>query len=144
MNTRDKAERFMEVFTEHYSKNFFRHMDEEQKGIGLIMRMLCNADGEVLAGDIGRALDMSTPRVAAALRVLESKGFVKRASAAGDARKVVVTITDEGRAEHNMREKALFDMLEYIISEVGESEWDEFVRLTEVVRTTFERYGQRF
>ena len=69
---------FLDRFVDGQPKRFFRDLDDSGKGLYAILRMLALADDETVAGDIAVALGMSTPRVASALRTLESRGLIAR------------------------------------------------------------------
>lgn len=72
-------------------------IDDGSRGMFLILRILNDSEGEVVAGDLAKCACVSTARIATALNTLEKKGYVTREKSAEDARKVVIHMTNEGR-----------------------------------------------
>lgn len=73
-------------------------IDDGSKGMFLILRILADSDGDVVAGDLAKIMCVSTARIASALNTLEKKGYVRRESEKTDARKVVIRLTDVGKS----------------------------------------------
>lgn len=87
-------------------------LDEGYKGMFVIMRILSESDGNVSAGDLAREMNVSTARIARALNTLEGKGFIKRESETGDARKVIIKLTAQGESALEERKKKVEKMIE--------------------------------
>ncbi len=96
-----------------------------------ILRYVDSATTEVLAGDIAEFMGVSTPRVAAVLNCMEQKGFVVRHPSASDRRKVVVSITDGGKAELKKAGDEMLKFAEYLYDTVGDDDLNEFLRISE-------------
>ena len=139
MQNEQKAREFLEKFCACRPKDFFKKLDDKTRGLYIILNMLYFASADISAGDISASLGMSTPRVAAALNVLESKGHISREQSAKDARRVIVRITDTGRREYEARERGLVELADYIIGEVGESELNEFLRISAHVQQALQK-----
>ena len=139
MDKENRAKEFIRRFHDGRPKDFFKNLDDKDKGLCLIMFMLADATGDVLAGDIATALEMSTPRVAAALNVLEKKGFVSRASVQTDRRKIAVCLTDAGRAEIEHIRQITEQTIEYLMETVGERDMFEFLRIIDGIKTALEK-----
>lgn len=144
MNNEQKAREFASRFFSAQPKEFFKPLDNKTKGMYAILRMLANADDEVTAGDISHALDMSTPHVAAALKTLEGKGYITRKPSVGDARRVMVRLTDAGLAEHTARENELIELVDYVLDAVGERDLNELLRIMTEIRQAVERRAAQF
>ncbi len=54
------------------------------------------SDGEVIAGDLSRKMNVSSARIAALLKKMEQGGLITRHSSSVDARRTVVEITPTG------------------------------------------------
>lgn len=130
MHDKAKAKEYLERFYAVRPKKFFKRLDDCEHGLFVILRMLNRATGEIVAGDIADALNMSTPRVAAALNALERKGYAVRAESQTDRRKTVVRITDEGRRAVQASEDMVLGLVEHILQSVGEADLDEFIRVS--------------
>ncbi len=123
----------MTKFFECRPKSFFKNVDDNGRGLHVILRLLDNAGGAVVAGFVAEELNMSTPRVAAALKALEGKGYIVRSSAADDRRKTVVTITEQGRAAVKRDEESLIGLVSHLFDTVGEKDLNEFLRISSAI-----------
>lgn len=138
MDKREKAKQFLRRLTEAHPKDFFKRVDDETRGLHLILHLLNKAEGVVVAGDISEALCLSTPRVAAALKALEGKGYVVRKRAADDKRKTEVEITEEGRAAAERDDDCLIELVSYLFDAVGDDDLNEFLRISSVISRALE------
>lgn len=133
MDNQQKAHEFVAKFFASRSKSFFKNFDDRGKGLHVILRLLDNVGGTVVAGYIAEELHMSTPRVAAALKALEGKGYIVRNSSADDRRKTVVTITEQGRIATKRDEDALIGLVAYLFDTVGDKDLNEFLRISSAI-----------
>ncbi len=124
---------FLDRFVDGQPKRFFRDLDDSGKGLYAILRMLALADDETVAGDIAVALGMSTPRVASALRTLESRGLIARMPSDRDARRTVVRITMGGREALRAKQAELAKLVDYLMENVGEADMYEFLRVSQKI-----------
>ena len=124
---------FLDRFVDGQPKRFFRDLDDSGKGLYAILRMLTLADDETVAGDIAVALGMSTPRVASALRTLESRGHIARMPSDRDARRTVVRITTGGREALRAKQAELAKLVDYLMENVGEADMYEFLRVSQKI-----------
>lgn len=124
---------FLDRFVDGQPKRFFRDLDDSGKGLYAILRMLALADDETVAGDIAVALGMSTPRVASALRTLESRGLIARMPSDRDARRTVVRITMGGREALRAKQTELAKLVDYLMENVGEADMYEFLRVSQKI-----------
>ncbi|MDE6401520.1 MAG: MarR family winged helix-turn-helix transcriptional regulator [Clostridiales bacterium] len=128
-----RAIEFIESFVEGQPKRFFRDLDDNGKGLFAILRMLSVSGNETVAGDIASTLNMSTPRVASALRTLESRGLVLRMPSDLDARRTVVRITMGGREALLEKQAELAELVDFLMETVGESDMYEFLRISRAI-----------
>ncbi len=110
-------------------------LDEGYKGMFVIMRILSESDGNVSAGDLAREMNVSTARIARALNTLEGKGFIKRESETGDARKVIIKLTAQGESALEERKKKVEKMIEPMLEKLtGEEVVKLFSLLKKLLR----------
>lgn len=83
----------------------------------------------VNVSDLQTILQITKPAVSQMLNGLEKKGFVHRAIDPGDRRKVVVTLTDSGKAVLKRSKRYADHTLEQIIARFGEANTRELIRL---------------
>lgn len=129
MTNEQKAEVFLENFYKNRPKEILKRLDDNSKGMFVVLQLLSQSDKELLSGDISVALDFSTPRVAVILKTLESKGYITRSVSKTDARKTVVCITEQGEKALNKRQAELVKFVTRLINDVGEQDLNEFLRI---------------
>ena len=76
-------------------------------------------------------MNTSTARVAMALKSLETKGFIRRRIDKDDRRKVIVSITEEGRRLVLSERREMRDRMARILRELGEEDTREYIRIIE-------------
>lgn len=122
MATEEQVDEFIALVDETRPVRLFHHIDETTVGAGGIMRMLYSEkDGgePVTAGAIAEELHVSTARVAALLKNMESKGLISRERAASDARVTVVALTPHGCPVADAARRNVRDHAASIIDAVG-------------------------
>ena len=102
---------------------------ESMRGEMAVLRLLGEKDCQVAAGEISRLLNMTTSRIAAVLGSLEKKAFITRQTDETDKRRVLVELTDQGRAFHEARKAEACRHMQQILVRLGEEDAHEFVRL---------------
>ena len=85
--------------------------------------------GHALPSEISEVMGISTARVAAALNSLEAKGFITREIDKEDRRKIIVSLTKEGksRAQNQLDEHTLH--MAKMLESLGEHDAKEYVRI---------------
>jgi DNA-binding MarR family transcriptional regulator len=106
-----------------------KHIDEAVQGEGFVLQYVAH-NGCVFPGEIGNAMCVSTARIAMVLNSLEKKGLITRQIDVRDRRKILVSITSEGKllAEKNYRN--VVDVLVRRFALLGEHDAKEYVRIT--------------
>jgi|HigsolmetaAR203D_1030402.scaffolds.fasta_scaffold00354_1 DNA-binding MarR family transcriptional regulator len=96
--------------------------------MGILMYLTHHRDG-VPAGELSRWLRITTGRVATALNSLERKRFIERRRDDGDRRRVLVHVTEAGRAFALKRHEEAKRGMECLLRKLGERDAKEFVRI---------------
>ena len=99
------------------------------RGEMAVMRMLADEGNPVTSGSISKTLRMTTSRIAAVLGSLHKKGLIKRICDEEDKRRILVTLTDEGRSLCRKRKQRVIDDMSFMLSQLGEEDARHFVRL---------------
>ncbi len=99
------------------------------RGEMCILNHLYDQDAPTQPGELRAIMEASSARVAAALRTLESKGQIERFVDEKDRRKVLVNITAQGRMLVEMRRREVQDYFMQIISQLGEDDVREGLRI---------------
>lgn len=116
-------------------RNLVSLIDEGYRGAFVILSILSDADKPISAGDLSNVTGVSTARIASTLNWLENKDYVKRERAKFDGRKVLISITDEGKKALSERICKIEKMIEPMFSNLTESEIDNlFFILNKLLR----------
>ena len=110
-------------------KNAMEHIGRGGKGELFILRFLYNKDTAVLPSEISDAMHSSNARISAALGSLEKKGQIHREIDTTNRRNILVTITEEGGERIRSDMKKVREQMVGILTEMGEQDAVEFVRL---------------
>lgn len=102
---------------------------ESIRGEMAVLRLLGEKDGQIAAGEISRLLNMTTSRIAAVLGSLEKKAYITRQADDADKRRVLVELTEKGRAFHAEKKAEACRHMQQILMRLGEEDAHEFVRL---------------
>lgn len=125
----NKLTEFMDVMSKaYYNKSIFFLSDFYQSETRIVF-MLLKSGGESTPGDISAKLGFSTAHTASLLRSLEHKKYIDRLPAAKDKRRVIVTLTEEGKAFANEKYDELTAFFTKLSDAFGEKDMNEFIRL---------------
>lgn len=112
----------------YYNKSIFFLSDFYQSETRIVF-MLLKSGGESTPGDISAELGFSTAHTASLLRSLEHKKYIDRLPAAKDRRRVIVTLTEEGKAFAHEKYSELTEFFTKLSDAFGEKDMNEFIRL---------------
>ena len=70
-------------------------LEDGYKGTYVMLRLV-QGRTDVTAGNLAKRMHVSTARIARALNTLEGKKYIRRENHEGDARKVIIRLTEEG------------------------------------------------
>ena len=85
---------------------------------------------EILPSELSAVMGASSARIAAALNSLEHKGKIVRRMDDADRRKILVKITQNGRAQAEEARRAIQSRLQRIFMLLGEEDTKEYLRIT--------------
>lgn len=120
---------FYSLCCKHKFKNVTEIIQEGFSGMYFVLRLLSAKPTGLLAGDISSAFGVTTARTAVILSTLEAKGYIIKAKSSTDARRTLVTITDEGKIALNERENKIFVAIDTILQKLNERETVEFYHI---------------
>lgn len=125
----NKLTEFMDVMSKaYYNKSIFFLSDFYQSETRIVF-LLLKSGGKSTPGDISAELGFSTARTASLLRSLEHKMYIDRLPAAKDRRRVIVTLTDEGKAFADEKYSEITTFFAKLFDAFGEKDLNEFIRL---------------
>ena len=96
-----------------------------------ILNFLINCQTDALPSELATAMNTSTARIAVALKSLESKELIQRRIDKDDRRKVIVSITEEGKRIVLSERQEMRDRMVRILTELGEEDTREYIRIVE-------------
>ena len=131
MNTAHRAEVLIQLIAEAMHRSIYQGALELSRGEGGILMYLCFVHDGATSGELSEQLAVGSGRIANALKVLEGKGMIVRRRAERDRRRVIVNLTDEGRRFACGRRLELGQKTERLLSEMGEPDASDFLRLLE-------------
>lgn len=101
-----------------------RPVNRTMQGETLALHCLCAHPEGLTPGELGKALSVTAPRVAAILDSLETKGLITRSPAPGDRRKYRILPTDAGLNQEEKHKQFVFQHTKNLVAclEDGEIE----------------------
>lgn len=130
MNKRDYIK---EVFINLKCENFRKvltTLEDGYKGLFVILKVIRDYQGKIIAGDISSKLEISTARVAVALKTLERKKYIIKHKAKDDARKTIVELTELGKKVLEDRENEILNLMDDLFDKL---ELDELQQLLNII-----------
>ena len=111
------------------------HMNNQVKGLFLILRYIDDSDGKVIAEDIREYLHVSSARISIALSTLSLKKYITRKRSSLDKRKTIIKITEEGKKALYKENERVISNIEKLISSLSDDEQKEFLYLiTKIIK----------
>lgn len=106
-----------------------RSVQEHLKGENFLLSYLNEQGGRSTPSALRMVLGVSAPRTAAMLRALEEKGMLHRCADSHDRRRVVVQLTETGRASTEQMHTDLHAHVQRVLEQLGEQDSRELIRL---------------
>lgn len=126
---RQTAQNFYLLFSNHKFRKVTDVLSDGVSGMCVVLKILSDAQKELSAGDISDIFGVSTARTAVILNTLEKKGLISKSKSEEDARKTIVSITDEGRKTLEERKKILFFEIDKFLGKLDERETQELYNI---------------
>lgn len=119
----------LDLFSGLLRGGFYRRFGTETVlGEGAMLHFLCE-QGSATAGEIASFLCVGSGRVANLLKATEKKGFIVRQKDREDARKLCVSLTDEGRKTCDRNTAEIKEKIRRIARGLGEEDFLDLLRL---------------
>ncbi|MCL2408716.1 MAG: transcriptional regulator [Oscillospiraceae bacterium] len=104
-------------------------MRSMMRGEMFILDYLARKNDTVMPGELSAMMRDGSARTAIALRNLEEKGYIERDIDKTDRRKILVSITEEGRALAREEHEAAVKKMRIIFDELGKEDAMEYIRI---------------
>lgn len=105
------------------------HIRSMMHGEMFILDYLERKNQTAMPGELSNMMGGSSARTAIALRNLEQKGYIKRDIDKADRRKIIVSLTEEGRSLTLGEREEILRKMKAIVEELGENDVREFIRI---------------
>ncbi len=96
---------------------------------GHVLRMLNNAGGVLTPSELKTAMDVTTPRITAILNDMEERDLISRQRDSKDHRRIVITITEEGRKVLDQHRRMRAKYLEELLDVIGPEDSQALLRI---------------
>ena len=106
-----------------------KKMDVFLKGEDYVLQYLACSNNFSLPGEISEAMGVSTARIAATLNSLEGKGLISRQIDSSDRRRILVEITEDGKALARQKKQDVFKKTEQMLIALGEADSKHLLRI---------------
>jgi DNA-binding MarR family transcriptional regulator len=114
-----------------YASHVRKRIDRYASGESFLLRLLALNNAPTHPSELQQYTCTSSARVAALLGTLEKKGLIAREVDQQDRRRVLVTITDEGKKRAECELAEMTASLEAVFRELGREDTEALVRLLE-------------
>ena len=108
-----------------------KNMGEALQGEAFMLQYIASQgeNEDVLPGEIGKEMNVSSARVAQALNNIEKKGWITRQIDQNDRRRILVKLTPEGSKRAAMHQRTAIERTSRMLSFLGEHDAKEYVRI---------------
>ena len=106
-----------------------KNMEGALRGESFVLHYIAS-NGEVLPGEIGDEMNVSTARIAQTLNSIEKKGWIIRQIDPNDRRKILVKLTPAGKSIADEQYQTAVDIATRMLTMLGEDDAKEYVRIT--------------
>lgn len=102
-------------------------------GQGYVLYHLCHRGAPAQPGELCAELGITTPRMTSILSALERQGLLKRTVSTTDRRRVIVTLTDDGRTLVQDHDAQQLERISSLLDLLGEEDAKACTRILDKV-----------
>ena len=135
----EQAKRFLSLVFRPKRKPVQRKTAGMMHGEKAVLLYLFEHREGVTAGELSRALEIGSGGIANLLNALEKKELIERRMSPDDRRKIIVTLNQKGFDEIAQRRAEVLAHTKDMLSEMGEEDTAELIRLLEKLSSIAER-----
>ena len=129
MDYQEKARDFLYYMKKLNQMPMIRDLSGLSTGEQAVLHYLSLQDSSVCAGELTAAFAVRSSRTAAILNALEKKGYAIRSADPADRRRVLVSITADGRAAVDAKSMEGIEHTAAFLEMLGPDDADEFIRI---------------
>lgn len=139
MATQKQIKTLLEALRKAPPAEHFQKIDKSSVGVRAILKHLSENSDQATAGEISKALGVSTARVAVLLKKMAGKGLLEKQSDPSDGRLVVVRLSQLGRDTAEQLRHELSARLGTLIDEIGMERMLEFAAISQEIQLAMEK-----
>lgn len=129
MDYKEMVAELLRLRAEQLKSGVWRQTEKLTQGELLALYHLQGHKSGVCPRELSDELSVSTARIAAMLRGMEKKGWVERRDFPSDNRRVLVTLTEEGRSEMRRQSEQTLAALSDALEALGPEDSRELIRI---------------
>ena len=129
MDYENLAHDYMEVMSRMGKRNAQKKLNDSMHGEQFMLFCISKHEGSVIPSEISNEMGISTARIAAALKNLESKGMITRIIDKNDRRKILVNLTEAGYEQAKQHYSMIMNITTNMLQYLGEKDAKEFLRI---------------
>lgn len=121
-----------------------RSADAQKKtgrGIGFVLSYLYYNGDKIIPSELGKIMNVTTPRVTAILNKLEAKGLIARTISPEDRRNVFITLSDQGRKVVEEKKALQQQTVQTLVDRLNEKDVEAFLRVLKTLDGVIDEQG---
>ena len=136
METSEIVKEIMEIFIKPKNNKYQIQeiIGELSKGEVGILAYLLNVNNNISSNELEKHLQVSSARIASTLNSLEKKSLIKRNKSEEDKRKIIISITKNGRITIEKHREKVERYLRKMVEILGEKDSLEFIRIAKKIK----------
>lgn len=111
------------------------------RGTGFVLSYLHNNGDKIIPSELGKIMNVTTPRVTAILNKLEAKKLIVRAISPEDRRNVFVILSDQGKEVVEEKIAKQQQNIQTLVERLDESDVESFIRVLNELETVIDEQG---
>ncbi len=139
MATEKQIKILLEALHKAPPSDHFQQLDKSSMGIRAILKYLSEIREQATAGEISKALGVSTARVAVLLKKMVGKGLLDKQSDPSDGRLVVVRLSPLGKDTAKQLRNEMYAQLGGLIDEIGMERMLEFAIISNEIHSVIKK-----
>ncbi len=139
MATQKQIETLLEALHKAPPAEHLQKIDISSVGIRAILKYLSECSVQATAGEISKALEISTARVAVLLKKMVAKGLLEKQSDPTDGRLVVIRLSQLGKDTAAELRRKMHAQLGVLIDEIGMERMLEFAAISSEIHSVLKK-----
>lgn len=134
MDYRELAVEFMQTSHSMHRRKGQKKISDSMQGESFVLFYISENENAT-PSDISNAMNISSARIAATLKSLEAKGYIKRKIDVEDRRRILIDLTEEGKMQVEKHTEMVMNTIVNMLKYLGEEDAKEFLRIMKKLST---------